>query len=178
MSGFDRCVPEIPSTRDAVAAEMRHLELSGGWPHHVVAELAAIARVVDHPSGTVLFREGDPAVGIHIVAGGQVALQMSVPARGVVRLLTVGRGELLGWSGVVGWAQSTATARTLAPTRLISFAAVDVAELCERNHEVGYRLMQRLAWAVAKRLTATRLQLLDLYSHEAPMIPPVPGAQV
>lgn len=56
-----------------------------------------------------------------------------------------------------------ATARTLAPTRAIQLQASEVVNWCEQNHRFGYEVMHCAALAMAKRLTATRLLLLDTY---------------
>jgi len=35
---------------------------------------------------------------------------------------------------------------------------------CEQNHDLGYELLKRFAQIMERRLEATRLQLLDVYS--------------
>jgi CRP-like cAMP-binding protein len=159
----------------ATLQELRTLELSAAWPLAVLERLVSLARIVECRAGTVVFQEGDPADCIAVVAAGSVALEMRFPGRGRVRLLTVGRGELLGWSALLGGGSVTATAVAQTDLRLVSFSGRDLAALCDRDHEVGFHVMRRLAWAVSRRLTATRLQLLDLYSREAPIIPEASG---
>jgi CRP-like cAMP-binding protein len=58
----------------------------------------------------------------------------------------------------------TATATTQEATRLVVIPGATLGALCESNHEIGYRVMQQMARALAQRLVATRLQLLDLFS--------------
>jgi hypothetical protein len=36
-------------------------------------------------------------------------------------------------------------------------------EKCEQDHELGYHLLKQLVSVIASRLTATRLQLVDIY---------------
>ncbi|MFN6107175.1 MAG: Crp/Fnr family transcriptional regulator [Planctomycetaceae bacterium] len=168
-----------PSTgHHATLQELRTLELSAAWPHAVLERLVPLATIRECRAGTVLFREGEAADSIAVVASGTVALELRFPGRGGVRLLTVGRGELLGWTALLGGGPATATAIAQTDVRLVAFAGGDLAALCDRDHEVGFQVMRRLAWAVSRRLTATRLQLLDLYSREPPNIPgiPTPGS--
>ena len=154
----------------AAAEELQRLELSSAWPNAVLYELQNLARSDRHHAGGMIFREGDAADSVQIIVSGQVALEMNIPARGAMRLLTLGRGDLLGWSGVLGGTESTASARALTDVELIRFPAHELAALCEHNHEAGFQIMRRLAWALSKRLTATRLQLLDLYAREPPIV--------
>ena len=155
----------------ATLDELRTLEWTAAWPHAVLERLVSLATIQQVRSGTVLFREGQTADCIAVIASGSVLLEMSVPARGAVRLLTLARGDLLGWSAVLGGGAVTATAIAQSDVRLVRFEGGELASLCEQDHEVGFHVMRRLAWALSRRLTATRLQLLDLYSPVAPVLP-------
>ena len=53
-------------------------------------------------------------------------------------------------------------ARAQTPVQAICFDAVCLRELCEQDHELGYRLMQRIAKVMADRLQATRHQVTEL----------------
>ena len=77
--------------------------------------------------------------------------------------MTLGPGDLLAWSALLGERRMTATAIATSPARLLAASAPDLKALCDADHEFGYELMQGMAQALAKRLTATRLQLLNLY---------------
>ncbi|WP_442509378.1 hypothetical protein SH528x_000947 [Novipirellula sp. SH528] len=57
----------------------------------------------------------------------------------------------------------TATAVATLDTTLISFDADALSQLCEQNHDIGYKVMFTIAKSLSKRLVATRLQLLDLF---------------
>ena len=52
------------------------------------------------------------------------------------------------------------------PARLIELAAADIRALCEEHSHFGYEFMRCVAVALGKRLSATRLQLLNLYGDE------------
>ena len=85
--------------------------------------------------------------------------------------MTIGNGDLLGCSPLLGQKQVTATARTLSPTQAIQLKGIEVARRCEQNSRFGFEFMNCTARAMAKRLTATRLQLLDLYREDASTTP-------
>jgi CRP-like cAMP-binding protein len=88
----------------------------------------------------------------------------------------VGAGELLGWSSLLGQAPMTATSRALTTSRLIALDASQVLALCRFDPKFGFTFMKRTAEALAKRLNATRLQLLDVFRHELP-VHPEPGQE-
>lgn len=127
--------------------------------------IAAVRR--QFASGSVLFREGDQSDAFYLVCHGHVALDMSIPARGTTRLLTVGPGEILAWSALLGNARMTATATALDDVELLEFSGVMLRRWCEADPSFGYQWMRQLSAALAKRLLATRLQMLDLFTADA-----------
>jgi CRP-like cAMP-binding protein len=129
--------------------------------------LAAISTLCDFQPGDVIFREGGPARHAYIVIFGNVSLEICATGKGCQRILTVGRGELLAWSAILEQPRLTATARAITAARLVQIDAAQFAEVCNRNPTFGYQMMRRTAKALAHRLTATRVQLLDVYSHPA-----------
>jgi hydrogenase maturation protease len=133
--------------------------------------LAAAATVECHPEGTVLFREGDTLRTVWVVVSGEVGIEVRGADRRPRRLQTVGAGELLGWSPVLARGYMTATARALTGVRLLALNADAVLGLCEADPRFGYQFMKRVAAAVASRLNATRLQLLDIFGPEVLAVP-------
>jgi CRP-like cAMP-binding protein len=129
------------------------------------AALATIAREEQVPAGATLFRESEPADDLRFVVEGHVSLAMRFGGRGEVVVLTLGHGDVLGWTALLGGSW-TATARAVEKTTLLRFAGPELSALCERDHDVGYGLMKRLFAAMALRLHDTRLQLLDMFGRE------------
>jgi CRP-like cAMP-binding protein len=136
-----------------------------GLPPHILVELAVLAARREFASGAVIFREGADCDELFLIDAGLVALDVQVPGRGPVRILTVGQGEMLGWSALLGSGLMTATATAIEPTKAFAIPGSKIRSLCERNHEAGYRIIWQTASALAQRLTATRLQLLDLFAE-------------
>lgn len=136
----------------------------------------SIARAEQHSAGAVLFREGDHLPHVFVVTAGTVALEVSGTDHRPRRFQTVGPGELLGWSPLLGPGPMTASARALTDAAVLAFDATAILALCEQDPQFGFRFMRRTAAAIAARLSATRLQLLDVYRHELPVPPPERGA--
>jgi len=149
-----------------VIAELRGIHALDGMPDELLEPLARAARVVNLPAGSVVFRQGGQAHAAYLLVSGQVALEICTPGGGCRRILTVAGGELLGWSPALGQQRMTATARALMDVRAIELDGARLLAECERNPRFGYEFMKRAALALAKRLSATRLQLLNLYGSE------------
>lgn len=133
-----------------------------------LARIAEIAEIQEKDAGVVLFQEGGPCANLFLVIAGSVALDMHVPRRGQIRILTVGAGEILAWSALWGEQRMTATGTTLSKTVVVAIPGRELQELCDADRDIGYVVMQRMAVALSRRLLASRLQLLDLFSETQP----------
>lgn len=140
------------------------LRFTGSLPDKSLHALAGAGVVRDYAAGQILFREGSASDETYVIVAGHVALDMHVEHRGAARLVTLGPGDLVGWSGVVGDKRMTTSAVALEASRVVAFPARRITELCESDHEFGYAWMRATAAALARRLLATRLQLLDLFA--------------
>lgn len=155
-------------TEPSVTDTLRGIQFLRDLPDELIGQLAGIARVVDFPAATVIFRQGDAASTLYLVVEGNVSLEICAPGVGCKRVLTVGPGELLGWSPVLEHSRLTATARTISAAQAIALSGPQILAICEQHPRLGYEFMKRAALALAKRLNATRLQLLDVFGTQMP----------
>ena len=153
----------------SIAETLRELGFLQGISDEYLAQIAIVAERLSLPESKLVFRESDAAADVFFVVHGSVSLEICAPGVGCRRILTVGPGELLGWSPLLGQLRFTATARTLAPTELLKVHAGQLLTLCEHNPRFGYEFMRHAAQALAKRLNATRMQLLDVYGQAMPI---------
>jgi CRP/FNR family cyclic AMP-dependent transcriptional regulator len=129
-------------------------------------KMVSIAKIFKFEPGQVIFHEGDKEDFLYVVLEGRVAIEISIPARGRIRILTADPMEVVGWSSVTPVVrQRTAGARAVLPSRLVAFDADELRKMCDEDHDFGYIVMRRLANVVAGRLMTTRLQLLDMFAN-------------
>ena len=128
-------------------------------------KLLAIATILSWEDGQTIFAEGALEDRLYLILEGRVALDKSVPGRGRVTILTLGPSEIFGWSAVVPVVGTrTATARAVRPIRVVAFDSGALRQACDEDHDLGYLVYRRLTNIIAGRLSATRLQLLDMYA--------------
>ncbi len=129
-------------------------------------KIVSIARIFKFEAGQVIFHEGDKEDYLYVVLEGRVAIEISVPGHGRIRILTADAMDEVGWSSVTPVVrQRTAGARAVLPSRLVAFDASELSKMCDEDHDFGYFVMRRLANVVAGRLLTTRLQLLDMFAN-------------
>lgn len=151
-------------------------ELGSGWfgaglSPHALSRLAECAAVRSYPAGSVILKEGQQTDPFGIVTRGRVALRLLVPERGEITILTVEPGDVVGWSALVPPYRSTSTAVALEPTDLLAFNVRLLRRALREDPPLAATLYPRVLEAVARRLSATRHQLLDLYGRERERVP-------
>lgn len=133
-----------------------------------LVKVAAIASLEEYDPPAVLFQEGSLSERLYLVSSGLVALEMCMPRRGCVRILTVGPSEIVGLTALLSHPHMTAHATVVEPSTLISFPSEKLHALCEADHDIGYAVMTQIAEALSSRLLSTRLQLLDIFGETEP----------
>ena len=118
-------------------------------------------------AGTYIFREGEDATGFYLLRQGKVALEIFAAQHGSLTIETIESGEVLGWSWLFPPYRWHFSGRVIEPTRAIALDGMCLRTKGEEDHDLGYELMLRVAQIMMERLQATRIRLLDIYSHEA-----------
>jgi CRP/FNR family transcriptional regulator, cyclic AMP receptor protein len=129
-----------------------------------VARLAELGKIRRWGSGELLFREGDRDTALYLVIEGRIALDVAHPKRGRMVLMTIGPGEVFGWSSLLGGkSRKAASARAVEETSALALDADRLIALCDSDPRLGYTLMKRVLHVVEERLKATRMQVMDLF---------------
>ena len=136
-----------------------------------LGQLASIARPVEFEEGATILREGETAKDMFIILSGRVSLEICSPSVGCRRIMTLNSGELLSWSAVLQQGRQTATARTISPVKALAVDGCQLFVLCEHDPAFGFAFIRRVALAMTSRLTAARMQLLNVFGSEMPSVP-------
>lgn len=129
--------------------------------------LASIAEFRTYNHGEIIYAEGDQHPYMYIILDGKVSLESYVPGRGVLPLFTLEYLDVLGWSCMTPVVrQKNSTARALKTTKLLAFHGEPLMDLCEKDCELGFVIMRRLANIVASHMLNHRLRLLELITYQ------------
>jgi len=131
------------------------------------ARLADISRRYQAGVGAVLLREGGETRELSLLIHGRVGLSELVPGRGSVTLISVEPGDIFGWSAILPPFLATSTVTALGPVDVLAFDGPRLRRALHDDVELAAGVYQQVLEAVARRLLATRQQLLDLYGAGA-----------
>jgi CRP-like cAMP-binding protein len=125
--------------------------------------ITGCAKNVKFEAGEVIFREGGDADRFYLIRHGRIALEVFTPERGSNPILSLGAGDVIGWSWLIPPYKWRFDARAIEQTRAIALDGKCLRGKCDDDPRLGYELLKRISAIIADRLHATRLQMLDVY---------------
>ena len=145
------------------AAELAAQPFFQGLGGEFLAALLPAVRARTYATEATVAREGDPAEVFCLVLEGKVALEIVPHDQPRLTVLTLGPGEVFGWSWLVPPHRWRSDARAVKPTRVLEIDARALRGALDAHPQDGYRFLLRFVPVLAARLDATRLQVLDVH---------------
>jgi CRP/FNR family cyclic AMP-dependent transcriptional regulator len=149
-----------------LVSEIDDTWFGSGLSKGIKERLAGMAREYEAPARARLLREGDDTRELSVLVEGRVALTEHVAGRGSVTLMTVEPGDVFGWSALIAPFKATSTVVSLEPVKVIAFDGDALRDGVRNDCALAAGIYPKLLEALARRLGATRHQLLDLYGSE------------
>jgi len=148
-----------------VIAMLNHTWFGSDLAPETQERLAKLGVIQDFEADEVILHEGEDANEMGILISGQLALRTLVPGRGPVTILSVEPGDIFGWSAVLAAMQVQSTVVATEKSQALVIEGIKLRAALKEDHALAASLYPRVLQAVARRLRATRLQLLDLFAR-------------
>lgn len=100
-------------------------------------------------AGETIINQGDPGMGMYIVASGQVRIAQIGDDGFEKQLATLTRGDFFGAQALVDELPRSASAYALQPCRLLVFCRPDLLELLENNTSLALKMVEGLAQMIS-----------------------------
>ena len=140
---------------------LRELQFFQGIDETYLRELAGLSRQREFPARTKVFEEYERAKEVYFIVEGAISLAIC-GVSGCRQITVVGRGDLMGWSPLIGRARLFDTARTTTPVKALMFDGDELVKFCKAHADFGFEFMRRAACVLGERLSDTRRQLLEM----------------
>lgn len=135
-------------------------------------ELAAVERILyrrQYAAGEIIFRQGEPGVGMYIVVDGIVAIDYE-PTSAVLAELK--HGDFFGEIALLNETPRSATARARTACTLLGFFQPELLGLLYRSPALGVKILLPLAQIAGRRLIHADRKLLELHEELEQLRPP------
>lgn len=115
--------------------------------------------------GEAVIHEGAPAKELLLIEHGKVALEMEAADHPRLTLLTVGPGEVVGWSWLIPPHHWNVDGRALKTTEILAVDGRLIRKLLDDRPEEGMRFLLRLLPVITRRLEIARTQVMDIHGR-------------
>jgi CRP/FNR family transcriptional activator FtrB len=143
---------------------LRSSRLFSRLPIADLCRLAAETIVAPRGNGGVVFRQGDPAEALFIVASGHVGVFLGAAGDYGCLAGTAGRGDLLGEAAIIGFPTYSASAQMLSAGELAAIPAAAVRQLMSEHFEMVLALMGEMSMRIRRQVR----EIMDLKMKTAP----------
>jgi len=131
-------------------------------------ELSQLCKEETYKSGDTIFRENEVAKKFYIVVEGWVSLKIEEAGSTLTTIRE--KGELFGWASLVDPYRYTATALTLADTKVLSIEAEPFRNNFFQKHlKFALNFMNKLVKVINQRLEDSRKQLISCMRGAKPI---------
>jgi len=134
---------------------MVNADLLHGLTPAEAERLLALGQRLGMGPGATLFRLGDAADSIYLVARGRLRLTLPMQVRNQEEDVLVeerSSGQTVGWSALIPPYRFTLTARAAVVTEVIVFGRETLNNFFEENPRIGYTVSLNLSCVIGQRL--------------------------
>ena len=118
-------------------------------------QVAALSEMQDCDEGQQIYRIGEPARTVYVLARGMLRQSIGFRGRNASAGDILRRGEVFGWAALTPSCNlRIATASCLTPCSVLAIDGARLIELMEQDHTLGYRLTTQLNRLITGTLSA------------------------
>jgi len=138
---------------------IKKVDLFEGIDVEVMEEIANISSEEDYAKDTVLFKQGEEAECLYILAEGTVKL--TIKNGGALVYSLSEPGEVFGWSCVVEPGLYTASGVCSTDSKVVKIERENLNKLFHLHPDAGLKILRRLGGVFSKRLSSAYRDLLS-----------------
>lgn len=148
--------------KSEIVAGLQGCELFAKLDEKEVGQLAAAladrCTIEAFKSGDTVFTQGEHTTKLYVILDGQVVLQRTFylgERTATTPVAILSKGRAMDWTALLyGPRYATASAICRKPTRIVSIEGDALRSLLEKEPDMGFRVMERLACMLGDRLRA------------------------
>ena len=116
-------------------------------------------------AGTVVLQQGKPADYLYLILSGSAQVSYKPYDGSPITVSHLEKGELFGWSAVVGSEHYTSSTIAIEPLEAVRVRGRDLRKFCGEHPEAGKDLLERLANSVSARWKDAKEQVKSILAQ-------------
>jgi CRP-like cAMP-binding protein len=154
---------KLPDDGHTLADELAASPVFGDLRPEYLELMAGCSVNAAFAAGDRIVSVGDPADYFWVIRHGRVDIEVHAGATGTITIDRLDPGEILGVSWIAEPYRAEFDATAIERGSAVKVDAGCLRAKCAADPELGHELYRRFASLLRGRLSATRLQLIDLY---------------
>jgi CRP/FNR family transcriptional regulator, cyclic AMP receptor protein len=127
------------STKEVVT-RLSQVPLFSGCTQKDLLTIARVVKDIDHVNGTVIAREGEPGIGLFVIADGTAEVTI-----GGAKKATLGPGDFFGEIALLDGGPRTATVTATSDVRLLGLTEWVFRGLMQEHPSIAVKTLQAMA---------------------------------
>jgi CRP-like cAMP-binding protein len=128
--------------------------------------LSALFEPIEFPAHYIICKQGAPATYMYLLQEGAVQIRYKPYDGPRISLTKLHKGDVFGWSAVIGNDSYTSDAVTTSVVRVLRARGETLRHLCIEYPTAGRAILEKLARAVSPRWTHAQEQIQDVLKAE------------
>jgi CRP-like cAMP-binding protein len=133
------------ATQQDVIDRLASVSLFSDCSKRELQTISRVVRAIDHPKDTVIAREGDPGIGLFVIADGTALVTIGGRQRG-----KLGPGDYFGEIALLDGGPRTATVTATSDVRLLGLTEWVFRGLLKENPSIAVKTLQAMAGRLRK----------------------------
>ncbi len=143
---------------------LKEIELFEGVDFEVMNEIAGICSEENYSKGTTIFERDEQAECLYILLEGTVYLV--IKNGGSITYNVSEPGDVFGWSSMLENGKYTAAGVSATDLKVLKIETYKLNRIFQNHPEVGFKVLQRLAEVISRRLSNAYRDLLSARSTD------------
>jgi CRP-like cAMP-binding protein len=141
------------------------LSIFTGLDGNQISQLSHFINECQYPKDYVIFEQGQPAMNLYILIGGEVAIRYKPYDGPPLHVARIEPGGVFGWSAALRRDVYTSGAVAVQDSLTYCILGSNLHVMCSQYPETGMIFLDRLASVIAERLRSTHTQVLGILTQ-------------
>ena len=143
---------------------LKQIYLFANLSEDELEKIMSVTEIKTFKQDEVLFREGDAADALYIIADGRVRMSKQVANIGEEALSILQPGEFFGEMGLLDDSPRSADAIIHEDSKLLEIKRSKFLEFMADNYEIGYKILLTFSMTLCERLRETNDKISNLFT--------------
>lgn len=128
-------------------------------------KISAIIKETSYPKGTVVYEEGSPGQGLHIIDKGRVRVTKKTKEGGKQILSVLRANSFFGELSILDGRSHSASIETLEKTNLLVIKKEDMDKFLKRNPLIAYKMVRDITISICEILRSMNDKFMNMVDY-------------